>query len=202
LVRFCWPRRNCPPSGGCRGPRRPDRAGRVPVPPESTSRLANAALTLPCWYRAAGCAAVRQGLCVCSDKRRCVWKSGGFANPQPSELIPTRRSRRSRQSPMSRSRPGHLAGCGRVGCCLRISSVTTQKSCAAGIRRTHTASMRVMATGCMLFISLCGDSISAATRHWQTGTWTTMGTKMTPWVGDAAMGNRPIRRFRRRMRRR
>jgi hypothetical protein len=49
--------------------------------------------------------------------------------------------------------------------------------------------MRVSGTGWILFVLLCGgSSIGAATRHWQTGTWITMGTKLTPWVGNSAMG--------------
>jgi hypothetical protein len=52
--------------------------------------------------------------------------------------------------------------------------------------------MRAIGAGWILTVLLCGGHAHAATRHWQTGTWIAMGTKMTPWVGDAAMGNRPM----------
>jgi len=40
----------------------------------------------------------------------------------------------------------------------------------------------------VLLVAVC----AAADRQWQSGTWISVGTTTTPWVGDPSAGNRPM----------
>jgi hypothetical protein len=44
----------------------------------------------------------------------------------------------------------------------------------------------------VLVVFLGTTLCAGAERKWQVGTWTAVGTTMTPWIGDASAGNRPM----------
>jgi hypothetical protein len=52
--------------------------------------------------------------------------------------------------------------------------------------------MRLRLNATVLLAILIAGVCAAAERQWQTGTWTDVGTKRTPWVGDAAARSGPF----------
>jgi hypothetical protein len=51
--------------------------------------------------------------------------------------------------------------------------------------------MNTVHVSAMLLIGVLAGVPNAADRRWQTGTWTDMGVKRTPWVADSAHEGKP-----------